>query len=31
MTSASPLLNVMVAVPVDGGIKNIQSKPQAQW
>lgn len=31
MSSPSPLLNVSVAVPVDGGVKNMQSKPPAQW
>ncbi|XP_049844711.1 F-BAR domain only protein 2 isoform X7 [Schistocerca gregaria] len=31
MSSASPLLNLTVAVPVDGGVKNMQSKPNAQW
>uniref|UniRef100_A0A1B6C7K9 MHD domain-containing protein n=2 Tax=Clastoptera arizonana TaxID=38151 RepID=A0A1B6C7K9_9HEMI len=31
MASPSPLLNLTVAVPVDGGVKNIQSKPSAVW
>ncbi|XP_017780237.1 PREDICTED: F-BAR domain only protein 2 [Nicrophorus vespilloides] len=31
MSSASPLLNVVVTVPVDGGVKTNQSKPPAQW
>lgn len=31
MASASPLLNLTVAVPVDGGVKNMQSKPAGQW
>ncbi|XP_076261303.1 F-BAR domain only protein 2 isoform X11 [Rhynchophorus ferrugineus] len=31
MSSPTPLLNVTVAVPVDGIVKNIQTKPQAQW
>ncbi|XP_066997343.1 F-BAR domain only protein 2 isoform X3 [Anabrus simplex] len=31
MASPSPLLNLTVAVPVDGGVKNMQSKPNAQW
>ncbi|XP_023707494.1 F-BAR domain only protein 2 isoform X6 [Cryptotermes secundus] len=31
MASPSPLLNLMVAVPVDGGVKSMQSKPTAQW
>lgn len=31
MSSPTPLLNVSVAVPIDGVIKNMQTKPQAQW
>jgi len=31
MASPSPLLNLTVAVPVDGGVKSMQSKPTAQW
>lgn len=31
MAAPSPLLNLTVAVPVDGGVKNIQSKPTALW
>ncbi|KAL3290141.1 hypothetical protein HHI36_023505 [Cryptolaemus montrouzieri] len=31
MASPSPLLNVTVAVPIDGGLKNFQSKPTAHW
>lgn len=31
MASPSPLLNLTVAVPVDGGVKNMQSRPAAQW
>jgi hypothetical protein len=31
MASPSPLLNLTVAVPVDGGVKNMQSKPAGQW
>lgn len=31
MISPSPLLNVMVTVPVDGGVKSMQSKPTSQW
>lgn len=31
MSSPSPLLNVSVAVPVDGGVRNMHSKPTAQW
>ena len=31
MASPSPLLNLTVAVPVDGGVKCMQSKPTAQW
>ncbi|XP_046405165.1 F-BAR domain only protein 2 isoform X1 [Ischnura elegans] len=31
MASPSPLLNLTVAVPVDGGVKSMQSKPMGQW
>ena len=31
MASPSPLLNLTVAVPVDGGVRNMQSKPIATW
>lgn len=31
MSSPTPLLNVSVAVPVEGNIKNVQTKPAAQW
>lgn len=31
MSSASPLLNLQVVVPVNGDVKNMQSKPNAQW
>ncbi|XP_069693092.1 F-BAR domain only protein 2 isoform X5 [Periplaneta americana] len=31
MASPSPLLNLTVAVPVDGGVKSMQSKPTSQW
>lgn len=31
IASPSPLLNVNVMVPVDGVVKNMQSKPQGQW
>ncbi|KAK4871783.1 hypothetical protein RN001_015907 [Aquatica leii] len=31
MNSPSPLLNVNVVVPIDGAVKNMQSKPSAQW
>ncbi|MPC78353.1 F-BAR domain only protein 2 [Portunus trituberculatus] len=31
LASPSPLLNVNVMVPVDGIVKNMQSKPQGQW
>lgn len=31
MASPSPLLNLTVAVPVDGGVKNVHFKPTAQW
>jgi F-BAR domain only protein len=31
MAVASPLLNVTISVPVDGGVKNVQSKPHSAW
>lgn len=31
MASPSPLLNVSISVPVDGGVKNVQSKPFSAW
>ncbi|CAH1103640.1 unnamed protein product [Psylliodes chrysocephalus] len=31
MSSPTPLLNVTVAVPVPGVVKNMQTKPTAQW
>ncbi|XP_062555958.1 F-BAR domain only protein 2 isoform X4 [Armigeres subalbatus] len=31
MALASPLLNVSLTVPVDGGVKNVQSKPHSAW
>lgn len=31
MASSSPLLNVSISVPVDGGVKNVQSKPHSAW
>ncbi|XP_071861253.1 F-BAR domain only protein 2 isoform X2 [Bombus fervidus] len=31
MASPSPLLNLHVAAPIDGGFKSLNSKPQAQW
>ncbi|XP_043529188.1 F-BAR domain only protein 2 isoform X8 [Frieseomelitta varia] len=31
MASPSPLLNLHVAAPIDGGFKSFNSKPQAQW
>ncbi|XP_031638381.1 F-BAR domain only protein 2 isoform X5 [Contarinia nasturtii] len=31
MAAASPLLNVALSVPVDGGVKNVQSKPHSAW
>ncbi|KAK2589186.1 hypothetical protein KPH14_002001 [Odynerus spinipes] len=31
MASPSPLLNLHVAAPVDGGFKSLNSKPTAQW
>lgn len=31
MSSPTPLLNVAIAVPVVGIVKNMQTKPAAQW
>lgn len=31
MASPSPLLNLHVAAPIDGGFKTLNSKPAAQW
>lgn len=31
MASPSPLLNLHVASPIDGGFKSLHSKPLAQW
>lgn len=31
MASPTPLLNVQVSVPIDGGFKTVNSKPNAQW
>ncbi|XP_029037922.1 F-BAR domain only protein 2 isoform X4 [Osmia lignaria lignaria] len=31
MASPSPLLNLHIAAPIDGGFKSLNSKPQAQW
>ncbi|XP_055634518.1 F-BAR domain only protein 2 isoform X5 [Toxorhynchites rutilus septentrionalis] len=31
MANASPLLNVSLTVPVDGGVRNVQSKPHSAW
>lgn len=31
MSLPTPLLNVTIAVPVDGGVKNHHLKPAAQW
>ncbi|XP_055325311.1 F-BAR domain only protein 2 isoform X4 [Sitodiplosis mosellana] len=31
MAASSPLLNVALSVPVDGGVKNVQSKPHSAW
>lgn len=31
MATASPLLNVAISVPVDGNVKNVQSKPHSAW
>ena len=31
MTTTSPLLNLSIAVPVDGGVVNMQSQPNGTW
>lgn len=31
MAAPSPLLNVALTIPVDGGVKNVQSKPHSAW
>ncbi|XP_060650255.1 F-BAR domain only protein 2 isoform X6 [Drosophila nasuta] len=31
MASASPLLNVTLSVPVNGSVRNVQSKPHSSW
>lgn len=31
MATPSPLLNVSISVPVDGGVRNVQSKPHSAW
>nr|BAN20956.1 conserved hypothetical protein [Riptortus pedestris] len=31
MSTPSPLLNLNIAVPVDGGVTNMQTKPAAYW
>ena len=31
MANPSPLLNMSIAVPIDGGVKNMQSKPTGSW
>lgn len=31
MSAPSPLLNVAITVPVDGDVKNVQSKPHSVW
>lgn len=31
MAAPSPLLNVSISVPVDGGVKNVLSKPFSAW
>ena len=31
MADANALLNLSVAVPIDGGVKNMQSKPNGKW
>ena len=31
MATPSPLLNMSIAVPVDGGVVNMQSQPSGTW
>lgn len=31
MAAANPLSNVSIAVPIDGGVTNMQSKPNGLW
>lgn len=31
VTTPSPLLNVSISVPVDGGVRTVQSKPHSAW
>ena len=31
MAQANPLMNISIAVPIDGGVKNMQSKPNGVW
>merc|ERR1712029_1127175 len=31
MATSSPLLNMSIAVPVDGGVVNMQSQPSGTW
>lgn len=31
LATPSPLLNVSISVPVDGGVRNFQSKPHSAW
>lgn len=31
MAQPSPLLNVSLTLPVDGGVRNVQSKPHSAW
>ena len=31
MAEPSALLNLSIAVPIDGGVKNMQSKPNGKW
>ena len=31
MASSAPLLNVSIAVPIDGGVKNLVSQPDGTW
>ncbi|XP_055715768.1 F-BAR domain only protein 2 isoform X2 [Phlebotomus papatasi] len=31
MAAPTPLLNISITVPVDGGVRNVQSKPHSAW
>jgi F-BAR domain only protein len=31
MATPSPLLNLTIAIPVDGGVLSMQSKPNGNW